>query len=63
MGSRPSHFPRSAAVPIGFLQKAWNAGFRDPQWARRDPDLAALHGHPDFERMYPAGDTSHGRWG
>jgi TolB-like protein/Tfp pilus assembly protein PilF len=48
---------------LGVLQKAWNAGFRDPQWARRDPDLAALHGHPDFERMYPAGDTSHGRWG
>jgi non-specific serine/threonine protein kinase len=36
------------------LQKAWNAGFRDPAWARRDPDLAILHGEPEFERLYPA---------
>jgi non-specific serine/threonine protein kinase len=48
---------------IGVLQKAWEAGFRDPQWARRDPDLVGLHGHPEFERMYPEGDAEHGRWG
>jgi serine/threonine protein kinase/tetratricopeptide (TPR) repeat protein len=36
------------------LQKAWSAGFRDPAWARRDPDLAVLHGEPEFERLYPA---------
>ena len=35
------------------LRKAWEAGFRDPDWARRDPDLAALHGQPEFERLYP----------
>ena len=35
------------------LRKAWEAGFRDPDWARRDPDLAALHGQPEFERFYP----------
>jgi serine/threonine protein kinase/tetratricopeptide (TPR) repeat protein len=35
------------------IQKAWNAGFRDPAWARRDPDLAILHGNPEFERLYP----------
>jgi serine/threonine protein kinase/Tfp pilus assembly protein PilF len=35
------------------LSKAWAAGFRDAVWARRDPDLAPLHGEPEFERMYP----------
>ena len=36
------------------LKKAWNAGFKDAVWARRDPDLAILHGEPEFERLYPA---------
>ena len=35
------------------LKKAWESGFRDVDWARRDPDLALLHGEPEFERMYP----------
>ena len=48
---------------IEVLQKAWEAGFRDPQWARRDPDLVPLHGHPEFERMYPADSVERGRWG
>src|SRR5262249_22285197 len=39
---------------IDALRKAWEAGFRDSTWARRDPDLASLHGDPEFERMYPA---------
>lgn len=34
------------------LRKAWDAGFRDPDWARRDPDLALLHGGPEFERLH-----------
>jgi non-specific serine/threonine protein kinase len=35
------------------LRKAWDNGFKDAQWARRDPDLALLHGDPEFERLYP----------
>jgi tetratricopeptide (TPR) repeat protein len=35
------------------IGKAWNAGFREADWARRDPDLSLLHGDPEFERMYP----------
>jgi serine/threonine protein kinase/Tfp pilus assembly protein PilF len=35
------------------LRKAWEAGFRDAVWARRDPDLALLHGEPEFARLYP----------
>ena len=35
------------------LRKAWEAGFKDATWARRDPDLVSLHGEPEFERMYP----------
>jgi len=35
------------------LRKAWEAGFKDPDWARRDPDLSILHGDPEFERLYP----------
>jgi non-specific serine/threonine protein kinase len=35
------------------LRKAWNAGFKDADWARRDPDLSLLHGDAEFERMYP----------
>ncbi len=36
------------------LRKAWDAGFKDADWTRRDPDLTNLHGDPDFERLYPA---------
>ncbi len=38
---------------LGALKKSWDAGFRDPDWARRDPDLALLHGDPEFEHLYP----------
>ena len=38
------------------LEKAWEAGFRDPTWARRDPDLAILHDDPEFDRLYPPTD-------
>ncbi|HEX5236676.1 MAG TPA: protein kinase [Silvibacterium sp.] len=35
------------------LRKAWTAGWTDPNWVRNDPDLAMLHGDPEFERLYP----------
>ncbi|HEV2488900.1 MAG TPA: protein kinase [Candidatus Acidoferrales bacterium] len=35
------------------LRKAWEAGFRDAVWARRNPDLSILHGEAEFDRLYP----------
>ena len=35
------------------LRKAWEAGFRDADWARRDPDLSFLRGDSEFERLFP----------
>ena len=35
------------------LRRAWQAGFRESDWARRDPDLSLLHGEPEFEKLYP----------
>lgn len=35
------------------IKKAWESGYRDANWTRQDPDLQILHGHPDFERLYP----------
>jgi len=39
---------------LAAIQKSWDAGFRDPDWARRDPDLALLRGEPEFDKLYPA---------
>jgi tetratricopeptide (TPR) repeat protein len=39
------------------LRKAKETGYRDPAWVRHDPDLAILHGDPEFERLYPATDA------
>ena len=35
------------------LRKARTAGFRDADWAQRDPDLALLQGDLEFDRLYP----------
>ena len=40
------------------LSKAWRAGFRDPDWVRRDTSLSLLHGDPEFEKLYPAKPTA-----
>ena len=42
------------AEAIDALRKAWDAGYKDAEWTRRDPDLASLHGDPEFEKLYPA---------
>jgi tetratricopeptide (TPR) repeat protein len=44
---------KDKAQAMDAMRKAWNAGFRDSDWARRDPDLSFLHGEPEFERLYP----------
>jgi non-specific serine/threonine protein kinase len=45
------------AEALAALKRAWDAGWKDPVWTRRDPDLAILHGEPEFERLYPAGEA------
>ena len=40
------------------LKKAWDAGYRNPAWIRQDPDLTKLHGNTDFERLFPASETT-----
>jgi serine/threonine protein kinase/tetratricopeptide (TPR) repeat protein len=41
------------AEAMDALCKAWRNGFKDADWARRDPDLALLHDDPEFEKLYP----------
>jgi predicted Zn-dependent protease len=35
------------------LTKAWRVGWRDSDWAWRDPDLALLRDEPEFTRLFP----------
>lgn len=51
---------KKKAEALDTLRKAWEAGSKDSVWARRDPDLAILHGDPEFERMYPEKSSSQG---
>lgn len=39
------------------IKKAWESGYRNAAWTRQDPDLAILHGDPEFERLYPPTDA------
>jgi serine/threonine protein kinase/Tfp pilus assembly protein PilF len=38
---------------LAALKKAWDAGFKDADWARHDPDLAPLYGEAEFDRLFP----------
>jgi tetratricopeptide (TPR) repeat protein len=38
---------------LNAMRKAWEAGYRDSQWARQDPSLGLLLGDPEFDRLYP----------
>jgi hypothetical protein len=40
------------------LRMAWEAGFKDFTWVRRDPDLAMLRDEPEFDRLCPATEDS-----
>ena len=46
------------AEALDALAKAHRAGGTDAVWTRRDPDLASLHGDPEFERLYPDPDAA-----
>jgi len=39
---------------LNALKRAKETGYRSPTWVRQDPDLALLHGDPEFESLYPA---------
>ena len=45
-------------APINVLVRAKDAGYSNLDWIRRDPDLEILHGHPEFERMFPAAKST-----
>jgi serine/threonine protein kinase/Tfp pilus assembly protein PilF len=45
------------AEALDSLRKAYDAGFKDANWARRDPDLGFLVGDPEFDRLYPPSEA------
>jgi serine/threonine protein kinase/tetratricopeptide (TPR) repeat protein len=47
-------FLKKKPEALDTIAKAWEAGFKDASWARKDPDLVLLHGDPLFERLYPS---------
>ncbi|MEP6705097.1 MAG: protein kinase, partial [Acidobacteriota bacterium] len=40
------------------LKKSWEGGNRNAAWTRKDPDLAILHGMPEFEELFPAASAT-----
>jgi tetratricopeptide (TPR) repeat protein len=44
---------KNAGDALIAIKKAWESGYRDATWTRQDPDLALLHGDPEFDRLYP----------
>ena len=37
---------------IDLLKRAKESGYQNLEWTRRDPDLACLHGEPEFEKLF-----------
>jgi serine/threonine protein kinase/Flp pilus assembly protein TadD len=36
---------------LDLLRRSKSAGYANPDWIKRDPDLACLHGEPEFEEL------------
>jgi len=43
---------KKKAEAIDLLKRAKAAGYQNLEWTRRDPDLACLHGEPEFEKVF-----------
>jgi len=44
------------AEALALLRKAKATGFQTLEWAARDPDLACLHGDPEFQCLLEEGE-------